>query len=68
MKKGIIGVVLVVMCVGTVFVVNKVVNEVKKCDKSYKGHEAIAFGEGDHKLTYTVGGRKKHTVCYSFGK
>lgn len=49
-------------------IVNKVVNEVKKCDKSYKGHDAIAFGEGDHKLTYTVGGGKKHTVCYSFGK
>lgn len=36
---------------------------------SYKTHEAIAFGEGDHDLTYSIGNGKKpktKTVTYSF--
>ena len=49
-------------------IVNKVVNEIKRCDKSYKKHEAVAFGNGEHKLSYTTNGGKKQTVCYSFCK
>lgn len=49
-------------------IVNKVVDEIKRCDKSYNKHEAVAFGNGEHKLSYTTNGGKKQTVCYSFGK
>lgn len=47
----------------------KLLDAVIKNDKAYKGCDAIAFGLGDHELTYAIGNGKKaktKTVVYSF--
>lgn len=46
--------------------VDAVIACVKKNNKSYKGHDAVAFGEGSHDLTYGKK-NKTHTVTYTFG-
>lgn len=48
-------------------VMEKIILSIKKNDKAYKGHDAIAYGNGNHILTYTNGNKKKlHTVVYNF--
>lgn len=45
---------------------DKVVEVVKKNDKSYKGCEGFAYGNGEHKFTYHKGTNKEKTVKYHF--
>ena len=46
---------------------NNVVAAIKKYDKAYKGHNAVAYGNGKHVLTYTKGNKKNtKTVTYEF--
>jgi len=48
--------------------VGKLVKCVKKNNPSYKGHDSVAFGGGEHNLTYTNNKNKKNTktVTYKF--
>ena len=46
-----------------------IVTSIKNNNKSYKGHNAVVFGEGVHKLTYKTGNgknAKNQTVYYTF--
>ena len=50
-------------------ILDDIIASVKKNDKAYKGHDAVAFGEGEHNLTYAIGNGKKaknNTVTYTF--
>ena len=45
--------------------VDKLIKCVKKNNPSYKGHDSVAFGSGDHDLTYKNKKNSK-TVTYKF--
>ena len=50
-------------------VMDEIVASVIVKDRSYKGHDAEAYGEGTHDLTYSIGNAKKgktKTVSYCF--
>lgn len=47
-------------------ILDNVIASVKANDKAYKGHDAVAFGNGEHQLTYKVNSRKTKTVTYKF--
>lgn len=48
-------------------ILEKIVTVIKKKNKAYKGHDAVAYGNGSHSLTYAKGNKKKmHTVVYNF--
>lgn len=49
-------------------IVDKLIKCVKKNNPSYKGHDSVAFGGGEHNLTYTNNKNKKNkkTVTYKF--
>ena len=49
-------------------IVDKLIKCVKKNNPSYKGHDSVAFGGGDHDLTYMNNKNKKNTktVTYKF--
>lgn len=46
-------------------VLNDIIASVKANDKAYKGHDAVAFGSGQHELTYK-NNKKSKTVTYTF--
>lgn len=46
---------------------DKIVTAIKKYDKAYKGHDAVAYGNGVHELSYKNGNKNKiKTVSYNF--
>lgn len=47
-------------------VIDNIIASVKANNKAYKGHDAVAFGIGEHKLTYKVNSKKNKTVTYTF--
>ncbi len=47
-------------------IVNDVIESLKENNPSYKTHDAVAFGEGEHDLIYKKG-KKDKTVTYFFG-
>ena len=45
----------------------KIIESIKKNDKAYKGHNAVAYGNSSHNLTVVNKNKKKsHTVIYNF--
>lgn len=47
-------------------VLNSIIESIIENNKSYKGHDDVTFGAGDHTLTYKNGGKKTKSVVYTF--